>query len=154
MADETHSLKHHQVNKKTDILPDYSFPEPVSKSITDIQTAFLSENQCIKLFVSGMQEQIDFRVTPVVKLGRFDTHVGDGNDYTLDLTAYGALERGVSRRHCQLTLVNNQLVITDLDSTNGTFINGKRLEPHHPHVLKKGEPIALGRLVIRVVFES
>lgn len=154
MADKTYSLRYNQSSKQTDHLPEYIFREPVSKSITEIKTLFVPESQCVKLFISGMQERIDFNKTPVVKLGRFDTYYGDGNDYTLDLTYYGALERGVSRRHCQLTRVNNQLVLTDLGSTNGTFVNGKRLQPHRPHILKKGEEVALGRLVIRIVFES
>src|SRR5487761_2187807 len=35
------------------------------------------------------------------------------------------LEGGtVSRRHCRLELCNDQLLLTDLGSTNGTFVDG------------------------------
>jgi len=30
----------------------------------------------------------------------------------------------VSRRHCRVSLVNDQLTVTDLNSTNGTYLNG------------------------------
>jgi pSer/pThr/pTyr-binding forkhead associated (FHA) protein len=34
----------------------------------------------------------------------------------------------VSRRHCCIALVNGQLVVRDLESTNGTYVNGARVQ--------------------------
>ena len=34
----------------------------------------------------------------------------------------------VSRLHCQLTAGATELQVVDLDSTNGTFVNGQRVE--------------------------
>ena len=34
----------------------------------------------------------------------------------------------VSRLHCQLTATADALQVKDLDSTNGTFVNGKRVQ--------------------------
>jgi len=34
---------------------------------------------------------------------------------------------GVSKTHCKLCIVNDQLLVTDLGSTNGTFIDGVRI---------------------------
>ena len=34
----------------------------------------------------------------------------------------------VSKRHCQLTIDNSTLKVRDLGSTNGTFVNGERID--------------------------
>ena len=51
--------------------------------------------------------------------------------------------RYVSRKHCQIEIVEEALVITDLDSKNGTFINDIRLVPNEPHTLEEGDIIDL-----------
>jgi len=49
----------------------------------------------------------------------------------------------VSRLHCKLTAdASNQLVLEDLDSTNGTRVNGKRVKRA---VVKPGDTITIGR---------
>jgi pSer/pThr/pTyr-binding forkhead associated (FHA) protein len=49
----------------------------------------------------------------------------------------------VSRLHCRLTAdVSNQLILEDLDSTNGTLVNGKRVKRA---VVKAGDTITIGR---------
>lgn len=39
---------------------------------------------------------------------------------------------GISRRHCQIEYTNGDVYVTDLDSTNGVFIDGKRIKPNIP----------------------
>lgn len=68
----------------------------------------------------------------------------------LDLTAYGALEQGVGRRHVRLFVQDNQIMVEDMDSTNGTQINGQRLPPRQPKALRDGDQLQLGRLVLRI----
>jgi hypothetical protein len=73
----------------------------------------------------------------------------------LDLTPYGAFQKGISRTHANLHRdANDQLTIEDLDSANGTYVNGIRLEPHKPHPLASGDWIALGRLGIEIYLEN
>ena len=50
----------------------------------------------------------------------------------------------VSRRHCQLDVVDKTLKLRDLGSRNGTFLNGKRIEEQ---VLKPGDSIKIGPLL-------
>jgi len=57
----------------------------------------------------------------------------------------------VSRKHVRLLLDSGRYRIEDLGSTNGTFINGKRLVG--PHILAIGEQINLGENVL-IVYES
>jgi len=49
----------------------------------------------------------------------------------------------VSRKHCQLSQNKEALKIRDLDSRNGTFLNGKRIEEE---TLKAGDYIKIGPL--------
>jgi len=46
---------------------------------------------------------------------------GSGNDLSLD-------DRKVSRHHAEITLTDNGYLLTDLGSTNGTWLDGKRVE--------------------------
>ena len=52
--------------------------------------------------------------------------------------------RSVSRRHARLTDHEGRLCVEDLNSTNGTRVNGRRLEPFAPRVLAPGDAVALG----------
>lgn len=51
----------------------------------------------------------------------------------------------VSRQHARITRQGGMMVIEDLGSTNGTYINGRRLTG--PHVLTNGDAIGLGEVV-------
>ncbi len=48
----------------------------------------------------------------------------------------------VSRLHCQLIATDDALQVKDLDSTNGTFVNGKRVQTAE---LKDGDRLGVGR---------
>jgi pSer/pThr/pTyr-binding forkhead associated (FHA) protein len=57
----------------------------------------------------------------------------------------------ISRKHSQLVLQGGKYVLTDLGSTNGTFVNGQRVTGQH--VLQPGEVISLGEQ-ISLLFEA
>jgi len=48
----------------------------------------------------------------------------------------------ISRRHCQFELRNDRVLLTDLQSTNGTLVNGKRIAA--PMLLRDGAHITIG----------
>lgn len=52
----------------------------------------------------------------------------------------------VSRQHAQLSLQAQGYLITDQGSTNGTFVNGRRLTA--PHRLSDGDEVGLGETVV------
>lgn len=83
-------------------------------------------------------------------LGRFDPATGQTPE--LDLTEYQAAEKGVSRRHATIIRRENALSIIDQGSPNGTFLNGQRLVPHQPRMLRDGDEVRLGHLVLRITF--
>jgi hypothetical protein len=51
---------------------------------------------------------------------------------------------GVSRQHASITWSGTDYVIEDLNSANGTFVNGERISGPHP--LKGGDVIGLGQV--------
>ena len=53
----------------------------------------------------------------------------------------------VSRLHCQLTATADALQVKDLGSTNGTFVNGKRITAS---ALRDGDRMTVGRVEFTV----
>ena len=51
---------------------------------------------------------------------------------------------GVSRTHCRIETDGTNVTITDLDSSYGTYLNGKKLTAHKPTVLRPGDTFYLG----------
>ena len=51
---------------------------------------------------------------------------------------------GVSRHHCKVEFRDGQLILTDLNSSYGTYIHGKRVPPNTPVILKAGSSFCLG----------
>ena len=56
----------------------------------------------------------------------------------------------VSRLHCRLTAGASELQVDDLESTNGTFVNGNRVTRAS---LKEGDTLGVGRVVLVVTRE-
>lgn len=71
----------------------------------------------------------------------------------IDLSEYGALEKGVSRRHAEIRAGKESLLVTDLASTNGTRINGRRLTPHEPYRLNHEDVLGIGAMEYEVHIE-
>lgn len=102
------------------------------------------------LVVRGMVERLMISEGKKVVLGRSNPKTRFHPD--VDLTPYGALDRGVSREHASLHAEDGRLYVTDLGSTNGTFLGGKQLEAHKPTLIGKGDELLLGRLAVQVMF--
>jgi hypothetical protein len=68
----------------------------------------------------------------------------------LDLEPYDGEAKGVSRKHALVERQNRLLYITDLDSRNGTRINGDLLAPSHRRLIRNGDELRLGGLVLQV----
>jgi hypothetical protein len=71
----------------------------------------------------------------------------------LDMGPYGGGDLGVSRRHAVIQRGEDTLTLSDLGSTNGTYLNGQRLSPNQPRVVRDGDEIRLGKLVFHIFFD-
>lgn len=72
----------------------------------------------------------------------------------VDLTRFNAFGNGVSSQHAALQREANRLMLVDMASTNGTYLNGRRLAPYQAVALHDGDEVRLGALIISVYFES
>lgn len=95
--------------------------------------------------------EIDTKEIDQLTIGRIDPVTKESPP--IDLTDFNALDKGVSRRHAKLVRKDGSLHIVDLGSGNGTFLNGQRLVSDQPRVIRDGDDIRLGYLVIRISFE-
>ncbi|MEM1226572.1 MAG: FHA domain-containing protein [Planctomycetota bacterium] len=59
----------------------------------------------------------------------------------------------VSRKHCILAIHDGRVLLQDLKSRNGTFINDKRLPPDKAKVLKSGDMLRVGKLKFELLIE-
>ena len=59
----------------------------------------------------------------------------------------------VSRKHCIIVLTDNRVLIQDLNSRNGTYVNDKRLPTDKAKVLSGGDKLRVGKLDFEVVIE-
>jgi pSer/pThr/pTyr-binding forkhead associated (FHA) protein len=82
-------------------------------------------------------DPVTFRVPPgsVKTIGRTPNA-----DFVLDVAL-------VSRLHCRIVAADHTLDVEDLSSTNGTFVNGTRVERAR---LSKGDRLRLGRIELMV----
>jgi len=58
-------------------------------------------------------------------------------------------DSNVSRRHAELRPLGDGWTVTDLGSTNGVRVNGRKLAPNEPHALKAGDRIDVGTVDAR-----
>ena len=116
-------------------------------------TAHFSRMNLI-LQVRGASKTYVFDAETITELtlGRLDPDTGESPE--VDLQDCGAVEKGVSRRHAAVVKRDNSLHLVDRGSPNGTYLNGQRLIANQPRVLRDGDEVRLGHLVLVVSFEK
>ena len=66
----------------------------------------------------------------------------------VDDNAFPIPEGSISSHHCEIHLRGNEVIVKDLNSTNGTFINGQPVTGEG--VLKPGQILRLGQVEMRL----
>ena len=81
-----------------------------------------------------------------LKIDRDEIIIGrdSGNDVQIDNVA-------VSREHAKIIRDQNYYLIEDLNSTNGTFVNGKKV---NKKFLKEDDEITIGKHSLQIVLEE
>jgi pSer/pThr/pTyr-binding forkhead associated (FHA) protein len=78
-----------------------------------------------------------------LKLGDGVTSIGRHDDCLIRIKS-----SQVSRKHCELFEAADKLTLRDLGSSNGTFVNGKKVSGQQ--VLKHGDEVTVGAVTLRV----
>ena len=74
------------------------------------------------------------------------TVIGRGEDCELQVPL-----ANVSRRHCELTLEGDELKVTDLGSSNGTFVNNEQV---NEQVLSAGDRVVVGPVAFTIQIDG
>ena len=64
-----------------------------------------------------------------------------------DNNAFQIVETSISSQHCEVLLRNNEMVVRDLRSTNGTFVGGRMITEA---ILRPGQNLRLGQVEMRL----
>lgn len=85
---------------------------------------------------SGIFEDMETEVEQELTIGR---------NANICQLIYPATARGISGIHCKIQNTDQGVFLTDLGSTNGTFLaDGTRLLPGSPHIMPDGQGFYLG----------
>lgn len=117
-------------------------PEPQTEHSVFPRTVRLS----LQILPTGTRS-IKFPQNSRILVGRADDEE-TANDLMLELSQYGGESNGVSRRHASIHDQDGMVYVTDLDSTNGTRINGLPLITNQPYRLREGDEIQFGNLTL------
>lgn len=91
----------------------------------------------MKIIAQRVNERLEFTITksPYI-LGRSESYA-DG---------IIGINKAVGRTHCQIVYKNGRYFVIDMKSSNGTQINGQRLNPEQAYPLKNGDILRLANL--------
>lgn len=102
----------------------------------------------IKLIIPKSDISVHYHVEKPMTIGRASPHEVKKPD--IDLNPYESIKT-VSRNHAKIHIDNGTLVLTDTGSSNGTFIDGKRLKPDTPMRIESGTMVRFGALIVQIM---
>jgi len=129
---------------------DKIFDKPLPESYHEPQSPGTREAPAWKIALLPLEEDgpsLGLLVNRSAVMGRGSAN---NNEPYFSLESFDAFKKGVSRRHVLLEPKQDQLLLIDLASTNGTKLNGERLNPGEPVMLSDGAVLAVGRMVLGV----
>lgn len=120
-----------------------------SADLTSSPTELKPPAQGVAFFLFGKSEPYAVHNEDIMYLGRLEKET---TEVFVDLTLADGFTQGVSRRHAMIQRRGDRVEIMDLHSSNGTYLNGTRLEPSKLYELKSGTVVQLGRLKLIPIF--
>jgi len=128
-------------------------PSPVPANNTPVKAVSQQRWQpALSFMVLNTGRLVECPKIEKVIIGRSDPTLTDLPD--IDLNPDKATELGVSRRHASINFRGEQVFLSDLGSTNRTFINRKPLKRGQPYELHNGDEIRLGNIILKVIFSE
>ena len=136
-------------------------PAPAAASTVDVNQVTLPlEHQDAALFEPHANIILRFSLTgervalPLKKSVILGRPPAPGSEDAFDLTPYDAYQKGVSRRHCMLQRRGTHLIVIDLGSSNGTYLNDRQILAYQHHIVTHGDQLVLGALHLTISFST
>ncbi len=108
-----------------------------SPDFSGLQETALSEDTIHILLGDQSVRSVQFRGQKMT--------IGKDADNSIVLDAHG-----ISRHHATIELDGEQYLVTDLDSTNGVYLENRRLQPDVPYPWMPGENLRMGEVWLRL----
>lgn len=130
------------------VVPEPPTPSPTLPPVTPVQsvssfenaTGFLEESTDSCKLVNLSTQEV-FTITDAIQvLGRSK----------IQANVSVSLDSSVSRSHCSARYIEGNLILTDLNSTYGTYLGSERLAPDTPTVIPPPAVITLGRVAFQL----
>ena len=127
-------------------------PTLVKASLETLSPTYFDEYTLLLIYAKDCPQPLKARFKSEVEqlIGRITPRAAINPQ--IDLTGFQGEEMGVSRMHAAMMLQNNTMLLSDIGSTNGTYINGKRLVLQEIYPLQDRDEIRFGHLICRVRF--
>ena len=135
----THNIQTNEIRSQS-----FEAPPPERKDLVNYQIASLQILDGGQLLTLANRNEFT-----VGRVSEGQTIIPD-----VDLTAHNAYEYGVSRIHAVLKKTKDKVIVMDLGSSNGTYVNGVRLAPENEYPLSHGNIISLGKLKIQFLLQN
>jgi len=101
----------------------------------------------VKFIIPKSDVSIHYHLSEPMTIGRASPH--DVQKPDIDLNPYESIKT-VSRNHARISVEDGKLVLMDTGSSNGTFIDGKRLKPNVPTKINSGTMVRFGALIVQI----
>ena len=125
-----------------------SAPETLETTVFQPELEPEAEPVAIRVKIGADARQVVLPLDRPIHIGRQDP----GRDLfpEIDVTNDGPAARSVSRRHAKISKQGLAVIVTDEGSSNGTFVNDKKLRPFEYKAIHSGDTLRLGRLRFQV----
>jgi pSer/pThr/pTyr-binding forkhead associated (FHA) protein len=100
----------------------------------------------VRFVVEESNETLEVVVNRPIIIGRSDHN----SPVDVDLTHKGGYRLGISRQHLALVPAGAAIVATDLDSRNGSKLNGEPMMPMQRYVIHSGDTLQLSGLNLHI----
>jgi pSer/pThr/pTyr-binding forkhead associated (FHA) protein len=104
--------------------------------------------KAIQLRIGAKKRELEVSLAKTIHLGRVDPTSNVFPEIYFDNDVDAA--KSVSRRHARIMKEGATVVIEDLASINGTYVNGKRLDPYIPEPIQDGDTVYLGKVAVEL----
>lgn len=108
------------------------------------------DDAAIALRLKEVKDPLIYQIEEVLLIGRYDKSTDTSPD--IDMHRFAGYLLGVSRQHAKLYREDGRLILEDLGSSNGTFLNGRRLNAYERKIVPNESRIGLGDLHFTLSF--